>query len=303
MFFVSRTAFALVFASVFAVACTSEAEFAFDADLGPTSGEPVSIGQGTDPNGAVAVAAQAGCGKMDILFVVDNSASMTEEQDNLAKNFPGFMNIVEQYRTQAGDALDVHVGIVTTDTESSDSGDRGSLRSSTKCGAPKKFLSLTDADVPTKFACLANVGTLGSSTETPLKAAEMAFSASMRSGANAGFRRDEAVLAVVILTDEDDQSGDLRYETSPVSKYATFLDGIAPGKWATHVIAGEKEGGCRSAGFGDAEEAVRLKAFAASAGKNGSFSSICQGDLASGLQQAFATFEYTCRSVKDPGIK
>jgi len=304
MFFASRIpTFAITASLLVCAACSSETAPAEEPAAESPISEPASIGQGTDPGSAVAIASDTGCGKMDILFVVDNSASMSEEQDNLAKNFPGFMNIVQQYRTQAGEALDVHVGVVTSDTESSASGDSGSLRSTTACGAPTKFLALTDVDVASKFACLANVGTDGSSTETPLKAAELAFSASMRTGTNVGFRRDDAILAVVILTDEDDQSGKTIYSTNPVADYTKFFEGVAPGKWATHVIAGEKAGGCRSEGFGDAEEAVRLKEFVTSAGKNGSFSSICQGDLASGLKQAFSTFDYVCRTAKAPGIK
>jgi hypothetical protein len=36
-----------------------------------------------------------GCGKIDFLFVVDNSMSMQEEQDNLARSFPGLLDVVD----------------------------------------------------------------------------------------------------------------------------------------------------------------------------------------------------------------
>ena len=42
-----------------------------------------------------------GCDKMDILFIVDNSGSMSEEQTNLAQNFPKFIDVLSTYMTAA----------------------------------------------------------------------------------------------------------------------------------------------------------------------------------------------------------
>src|SRR5262245_33745524 len=39
----------------------------------------------------------AGCSFMDVLFVVDISASMHEEQANLAANFPAFVQVLDDY--------------------------------------------------------------------------------------------------------------------------------------------------------------------------------------------------------------
>ena len=65
-------------------------------------------------------------------------------------------------------------------------------------------------------------------------------------------------------------------------------------RWAAAVIAGEKV--CNSPGFGNAGDAVRLKDFVSKAGKNGTFSSICEGDLTKGLSAALATFDAACRN-------
>src|SRR5262245_29508084 len=45
---------------------------------------------------------------LDLLFMVDNSNSMREEQANLTSNFPAFL-------TALGSASDVHVGVVSSD--------------------------------------------------------------------------------------------------------------------------------------------------------------------------------------------
>ena len=49
--------------------------------------DPGSIGNGTPD--------VEGCEAIDILFVVDDSGSMQQEQDNLADNFPKFIEVLE----------------------------------------------------------------------------------------------------------------------------------------------------------------------------------------------------------------
>ena len=86
----------------------------------------------------------------------------------------------------------------------------------------------------------------------------------------------------------------------PLTDYVSVLDTAAngPGRWATAVIAGDKA--CKSS-FGDAAEAKRLKSFVGLAGKNGTFSSICDGDLSGSLQKALDTFDAACKSF--PGVR
>jgi hypothetical protein len=55
-----------------------------------------------------------GCTKVDILFVIDDSGSMSEEQSNLASNFPRFIQLIEDYRTPNGTQLDYRVGVTSS---------------------------------------------------------------------------------------------------------------------------------------------------------------------------------------------
>jgi hypothetical protein len=57
---------------------------------------------------------EQGCTKVDILFVIDNSGSMSEEQSNLAANFPQFIAKLEEYRTPADTQLEYRVGLTST---------------------------------------------------------------------------------------------------------------------------------------------------------------------------------------------
>lgn len=261
------------------------------------------------------------CTKMDIVFVVDDSGSMKEEQSNLASNFPKFVKILDDFKTKSGSKIDYRLAVTTTGRDisytiqppfagfpavpQSDKGDNGKFRNT--CGLTKRWIDKSDGDVASKFSCVAQAGTGGSSIEMPLEALKLAFNDRMTDGTNKGFLRDDALLATVILTDEDDCSRDdnnftIENDTcstmkgvKPVKDYATMLDTAAkgPGRWAAAVIAGQTS--CKSS-FGDAVDAKRLKEFVGIAGKNATFSSICDGDLTKALENALATFDAACKS-------
>lgn len=262
------------------------------------------------------------CQKMDIVFVVDDSGSMSEEQTNLAANFPKFVKVLDAFKTKSGSTIDYRLAVTTTGRDvrykielpgfgsfpSDEKGDNGAFKNTKSCGATKRWVDKGDSDASGVFSCLAKAGTKGPSIEMPLRALDLAFNDRVADGTNQGFLREDALLAVVILTDEDDCSrvdndftyqGDGSCETmpnaTPIPEVVTMLDTAAkgPGRWATAVIAGDKS--CKSS-FGEAAEAKRLKSFVAAAGKNGAFSSICDGDLSGALQKALDTFDAACKS-------
>lgn len=251
---------------------------------------------------------------MDIVFVIDNSQSMKEEQENLAKNFPEFVKVIEEYKTQAGESLDYRVAVTTTD----DGVDQGKFRKGRGQGADqtcnpgpndKPWLERTDEDISGFFSCRAQVGTLGNNVERPLEAAKLAVTARIEDGQNmhkatTSFIREDALLAFVILTDEDEGSANGGEVTPSPLKSASLYPAdfdkvkIFRGRWAAAVIAGDR--GCESP-LGKAADAVRLKQFVASTGANGVFHSICDGDLTAGLKAALATFTEACKGF--PGVK
>lgn len=254
------------------------------------------------------------CDKMDLLFVIDNSGSMGQEQDNLGLNFPGFIAVLDN------SGLDYRVAVTTTGVDYSytmqtpigalpqdqDGGDNGAFRQS--CGMTRRWIEKGDSDPAGTFECVAKVGTSGPSDEMPLGAMRRAFSDRISDGTNVGFLRPDALLGIVILTDENDCS----YEQSvslpigvdlcdsgmePVPNYVGFLDSLTGdrGRWATAVIAGPGPGDCSSA-FGNADEATRLVDFVNLTGANAVLSSICDGDLTGGLAAALATFDSACQN-------
>lgn len=132
----------------------------------------------------------------DILFVIDDSGSMGVHQSNLIANIGTFTNEFTQ-----GAALDYHIGVVTTDTY--DSYKDGKLQGRIP------FITPQTPNGMSELAANMRVGTMGSGTEAPFDAAAALFSAE-NATINAGFVRPEAALAVVFITDAEDQSSNMR---------------------------------------------------------------------------------------------
>lgn len=256
------------------------------------------------------------CNKMDIVFVVDDSGSMAEEQSNLATNFPMFADVLLNYVNSDGDHIDFRVAVTTTGKTFTmmipgapfpitETGDNGAFRNN--CSVAKRWLEPTDPNLGQTLSCRAAVGTSGPGHEMPLLVTKLALEDRMLDGTNTGFLRPDALLGVVMLTDEDDasttQSSFTISLTDPEpptdfhpADLIAFLDGVKGhrSRWAAGVIAGETA--CTSA-FGDATEARRLKDFVQQAGTQAVFSSICAGNLTTALTEVIAKFQAACGDI------
>jgi hypothetical protein len=260
---------------------------------------------------------------MDIVFVVDNSGSMQEEQQNLATNFPMFAQQIRNYTVSNGQPLDFRVALTTTGRTidysidlgggfgtfpEHEDGENGAFANN--CNSPKRWLEPTDANMESTLACRSNVGTSGPSIEMPLLMSKWALAERVADNTNTGFLRDDALLAIVMLTDEDDSStteNNFTMDasgTTPInwnpSDQVQFLDTLKGNRtrWAAGVIAGD--GDC-SSNFGQAADGVRLKQFVTEANSGGYqqavFSSICDGDLNMGLKKALDLFQTACGQI------
>lgn len=132
--------------------------------------------------------------EVDILWVIDNSNSMAEEQERVAGGFESFIENIENTN------VDFHLGVVTTDIDF-ENPNRGEL-----VGSP--YVLTPEDDYVTKFQNLVRVGTDGSDKEKGLSAALMALTEPMISDANFGFLREEAILSIIFVSDENDCSDD-----------------------------------------------------------------------------------------------
>lgn len=136
--------------------------------------------------------------KVDVLWVIDDSGSMSDEQDKLATNLPAFFDFLD------GSGMDWHIGVTTTDAELE--GLTGALHPV----AGYRYLTQDTPHVRELFEMLVRVGVGGSMDEMGLLAVEQGVFQphSELIDANEGFLRDDAALHVVVISDEDDSSGD-----------------------------------------------------------------------------------------------
>jgi hypothetical protein len=165
--------------------------------------------------------------RTDILFVIDNSLSMAEEQAAVATELPAF---VEELRKGSGVVQDFRIGVITTSVYqlAQTSQDKEQLTYFTEEsgrlqpvpdaeGHPtaERFLDDEDPQLMEKFRRLVVRGTLGSGQETPFEAVRLAVTPPLTEtpvadGGNGGFLREGARLVVVLVSDEDDCSSTQR---------------------------------------------------------------------------------------------
>ncbi len=159
---------------------------------------------------------------IDVLFVIDDSCSMENDQAALASNFEAF------FGSFRANQVDFHVAAVTTDMD--DDTRKGRFAGPVLTG---KTPSPEQA-----FSKLVNVGSEGSAREQAFAGARAGLSEPLLSSTNKGFLRDDADLALVFLGDEDDQS------PFPLADFETFLRGLKTGDQRLSVTSIAGLDGC-----------------------------------------------------------
>jgi hypothetical protein len=185
---------------------------------------------------------------IDILWVIDDSGSMAQEQASLARNFPEFARVLEGIE---GGLPNIHMAVVSSDVgtaphdstpECQGDGDDGQFQ----VGACPLNDGLTfisdvadpndetlriknyDGDLATQFSCMADLGTDGCGFEQHFESMKRA----LETGQENGFLREGAFLAVIFIQDEDDCSAsdgeifnpdsDLNDRGSPLGELSSF---------------------------------------------------------------------------------
>ena len=204
---------------------------------------------------------QDGDVSVDILFVVDNSGSMSSNQTNLKNNFDDFMAVF----VSAG--VDYHVALITTDQSEF----VGSVITTASSDPITEFTDQVDL-----------IGYSGSPIEKGLWFAYESTSSGgdASPGSSTGFFRSSAKLVVVYVSDEPDISTSSTYgggsSTLTPSDYSAQLLALKPSSdlVVAHAVAGDYPSGCTTNGgaqFGDGYYDVVNDL-------GGTFMSICASD-------------------------
>ena len=321
-------------------ATTDATESTGSTDTNATTGPLLDIG-GT---GGSAEAGMDGCDKVDFLFVIDNSISMGDEQNNLSNSFPEFIQTI-----QSQVVGDYHVMVVDTDPE--DKWDEeltecieddcvgeppdemcgilapenmwpcGSLPELDECdpsfGAGVDY-SGTDNRMPCGidngqrwfdeaqtnqqqvFECIANLYD-GNNPERTMDAVTTALSPALvgPGGCNEGFLRDDAVLVVTFISDEED---DEESSGNPTVWHDTLLALKQQNETAIVVLGLLGDTGLPGAvcppdsvpGSNGGEYSPRLIEYVESWGTRGLWGSVCEPNYASFFDQAVGLIDMAC---------
>ncbi len=255
------------------------------------------------------------CTKVDLLFAIDNSGSMGDEQGNLIAAFPGFVSGIQE-ALQFAESY--HIGIVTSDSyDHNENGCRGvgdlvtqtggSDSSNGACGPYSsgfRWFDNTEPDLASTFACAAQVGTDGSGDEEQVHGILRATDAE-RNGpgaCNDGFLRDDALLVVVLITDEEDEEDCVPFFGCDGGTPA------GPNEWFTRLVTNKFNIETNIVmlslvglpGSSCADNASRIVDFG-SRFTNHAEGEICGGNYAEFFTQAISEIDTACQDFIPPG--
>lgn len=131
--------------------------------------------------------------EVDVLWIVDNSCSMSGALAAVNANFASFMDEFVDL------GLDYHIAVVTTDMDNPQQSGKfmGSV------------ITEATSDPEGEFTSQVDQGSSGSGQEQGFGACKAALTDPLLSSTNTGFLREEASLATIIVTDEDDDTDSL----------------------------------------------------------------------------------------------
>ncbi|MEM7156402.1 MAG: hypothetical protein AAF799_26350 [Myxococcota bacterium] len=286
-----------------------------------------------DTEGAGADAGDAdGCEKVDFLFVIDNSGSMGDNQDSLIASFPGF---IQSIQNTLDEAQDYHIMVVDTDamwggqcellctlfptcldipaypcgvTPEVCNATLGSgVLHTMASDAPNvpcnfttgaRYMDSTEPDLTSAFQCAAKVGSDGDGNERPMGAMVAALSEDLgqAGGCNEGFIRDDAILVVTIITDEEDGGSN----GTAAGWYANVIASKAGDPNAIVMLGlindtGEADQICPA----ESDDPAKLRSFMEMF-PNQIQGSVCSGNYNDFFQQAVDLIDNTCDEFIPP---
>lgn len=209
--------------------------------------------------------------KVDILWIVDNSSSMLKHQQSLSAQVPDLVSKLNSLK------MDYHMAVITTSMGGTNP-DGGRF-----IGTPK-YVTASTPDLVNNLTNRMIAGEGGSNNERGLESMTTVLSNSYLANEGRGFFREDALLVVIALSDEDDKSSGA---SEPVTPYVNFLDNLkrpwidGTRSWVFNFIGVlSLNANCKT--FNDYAEAG-LKFMDLANISNGNQESICNSNLSSAV--------------------
>jgi hypothetical protein len=260
------------------------------------SGASGASGGGSGSGGGGNLVGDAVCKHVDLVIAVDGSSSMLEELDAMRNQiFPAF---ADRLQTLGANLDDFRVATLDACPTPANFHNRGA---SAECNfsSGQNWIESSSPAIDAEFACVGDIFLEDqecSGENDDEQPATSVIAALQGGGPNAGFRRDDALLIVVAITDEDEQPTGEAEDPEDIYRGLVELAAGDPRRMVFLGIGGAEE--CEGE-YGDAEEADALEELTGlfEAHDRGVFWDLCQGRLEDGLDEAFRVIEGACNDL------
>ena len=235
------------------------------------------------------------CRLVDLVIAVDGSSSMTEELVAMRDTvFPAFA----QRLPMIGQGLDnFRVGTLDACPDPANYHTRGNS-GACNFSSGQVWIDSSSPNLGAEFACVGDIYlgdqncTGNNDDEQPASAAAASLEPPNSTGPNLGFSRDDALLVIIAITDEDEQP-------TPDRTAQEVYDRIVADKGGDvrRVVFLGIGGSSSCAGaYGHADQAVKLRAITDLfiAHDRGVWWDLCAGNLEDGLDEAFQIISRAC---------
>lgn len=246
-----------------------------------------------------------GCKRIDVLFVIDGSLSMKDEQaalSGLGGEPPVFAEFTDALLAELTDVEDFHVGVVTSEPGVSllhtHSGFPVEPESpETDCGLPEgqRWIVGPSPLLEEQFACIGATRS-GVDEHTALNGA-----LALLDPANEGFLRDDSLLFVVMITDEDTQDYVKAWMVEIHDLYMEAVGGDASRLLMLAIIGDqgvfEMPKTLCTGPYGTAAPGRRITSIVRSFGERGLTQDICAGSMAATFAGVLDDVVSACEAV------
>lgn len=299
-----------------------------------SGGMKFDVGEGDGTGGSAEGGEGDGCEKVDFVFVIDSSASMADEQQTLLVSFPGFISAIEDtLMLNDFQVMVLDAGAVAgAGCDGTLGAGRTTSWSGQDCGivGGNRYATQAQPDLTAAFSCMASRGQTGPSNEQTMDSLLAGIGPLTGAGqCNEGFVRDDAVLVVTLITDEEDDTNDINpapkwdgtcepadSDTNSAGDPQSWYDAVVAAKngdpKAAVVLSliGDCDQGGQCAGIvfdpnnptasTGAEPSPRLREFT-NKWNYGSIGPVCAPDYAPFFEQAVSVISSACDDFKPPG--
>ncbi len=245
--------------------------------------------------------APAGCRKIDVVISVDNSGSMKEEKADMRNVvFPALATALKKV---GGGLDDFRVGVLDACPRPANFHTRG-VGGQCQFSTGKPWMDSNSPNLVEEFKCVGDIDSSGSACsgnnddEQPASASAAALEPAA-AATNAGFLRDDAVLLVMAITDEDEQPT----PNMAAPEVYTRLVATKGGNVKRMVFLGVGGAKACTGAYGSAKQATKLMATTqlfVDKGR-GVFWDLCAGKLEDGLTKAVEVIESACGGLREAG--